>query len=100
MKKSLVKATAIVVCFAFLLLAFPGVIQAKPRTSMFYHDFFRKPLAIFAEFMSFLPFYDIPFYEEPVPVPTTTKRTTRSSKLSKNLKVTGGLSSPRPSKED
>jgi hypothetical protein len=98
MNKTLVKTTAIVVCFAFLLLAFPNVIQAKPRTSKFYNNFFRKPLAIFAEFFSFLPFYDIPVYEQPQQVPT--KRTTRSNKLSKNLKITGDINRGRVAKED
>ena len=98
MNKSLLKATAIVVCFAFLLLAFPGVIQAKPRTSKFYNNFFRKPLAIFAEFMSFLPFYDIPVYEQPQQVPD--KRNTRTNKLTKNMKITGDINRGRVAKED
>ena len=97
MKKSILKATAILVCFAFLLLAFPGVIDAKPRNAKFYERFFRKPLAIFAEFISYLPFYDIPIYQHHSSV---APRTTTSSRFEKKLKSTGGLSSPRPSKED
>lgn len=98
MKKSLIKATAIFVCFAFLLLAFPDVIQASPRTTKsFYHRIFSKPLAFFAEFMSLLPIFDFqPYYQDPQTVETRTY----TNKFSKNMKVTGGLSSQRPSKED
>jgi len=97
MKKSLLKVTAIAVCFAFLLLAFPGVIEAKPRSSKYYYqNFFRKPLALFAQFMSFLPFYDMPSLDEPQMYETKTV----TKKLSKKMKITGGLSSHRPSKED
>jgi hypothetical protein len=97
MKKSLIKATAIVVCFAFLLLSFPGVIQASPRTTRsFYQNFFTKPLAFFAEFMSFLPIFDYYPYQDTKTVETRTY----TNKFSKNMKTTGGLSSQRPSKED
>ncbi len=97
MKKSLLKATAITVCFALLLLAFPNVIQARPRTQKnFYNLFIRTPFAMIVEFMSFLPIVDMPVFQAPNQV--TGKTVTR--KLSKNMKVTGGLSSQRPSKED
>jgi hypothetical protein len=97
MKKSLLKGTAIAVCFALLLLAFPNVVQAQPRNAQyFFEKFIRTPFAIFAEFMSFLPIVDMPVFQ--APSQTTSKTVTR--KLSKNMKVTGGLSSQRPSKED
>jgi hypothetical protein len=97
MKKTLVKATAIFVCFAFLLLAFPNVIQAYPRTTKyFYQEIFHKPLAFFAEFFSFLPIFDYYPYQETKTIETRTY----TNKLSQNMKTTGGLSSQRPSKED
>ena len=98
MKKSHVKATAIVVCFAFLLLSFPSMIQASPRTGKYiYQRILAKPLAFFAEFFSFLPIFDYyPYQEEPQTVETRTY----TNKFSQNMKTTGGLSSQRPSKED
>jgi hypothetical protein len=98
MNKSLLKATAIAVCFALLLLAFPDVIQAKPRTSRhFYEKFIRTPFAMIVEFISFMPIVDFPVFQ--APTDRVTNKTV-SRRLTKNMKVTGGLSSQRPSKED
>jgi len=97
MKKSLLKGTAIAVCFALLLLAFPNVIQAQPRNAQyFYEKFIRTPFAIFAEFMSFLPIVDMPVFQ--VPSQTTSKTVTR--KFSKNMKVTGDINRGRTSGND
>lgn len=97
MKKPLLKATAITVCFALLLLAFPNVIQAGPRTQKnFYNLFIRTPFAMIVEFMSFLPIVDMPVFQ--APNQATGKTVTR--KLSKNMKVTGDINRGRTSKDD
>jgi hypothetical protein len=98
MKKSLLKGTAIAVCFALLLLAFPNVIQAQPRTAQhFFEKFIRTPFAIFAEFMSFLPIVDMPLFQAPN---QTTNSKTVTRKFSKNMKVTGDINRGRTSGND
>jgi hypothetical protein len=96
MNKSLVKATAIAVCFAFLLLSFPGLIQAKPKTPRISFKWFEKPVYLIAELMNFLPIYTIPGYSpfKDIHVKTVV------SKSGSNIKATGGLSSHRPSRDD
>jgi len=98
MKKPLLKVTAISVCFALLLLAFPNVIQAKPRTQKNFYDLFiRTPFAMIAEFMSFLPIVDMPVFQAPNQ-PTNEKTVNR--KLKRNMKVTGDINRGRTSKDD
>jgi hypothetical protein len=97
MNKTLLRATAIAVCFAFLLLSFPGVIQAKPRSSKSYFKWFEKPIHFFSEIMTFLPIYTLPGFS---PVVDNPVKGTVISKSSSKMKVTGGLSSHRPSRED
>jgi hypothetical protein len=58
-KKTLFKAAAIVICFAFLSLSFPGITDARPRSPKldFYH-LIKKPIFVFSSLLSFLPIFD------------------------------------------
>ena len=96
MNKSLVKATAIAVCFAFLMLSFPGLIQAKPRSARAYFKWFEKPAYVLAQVMNFLPIYTIPGYS---PVKDIHAKTVVSKSGSK-IKITGDINKGRPSRED
>ena len=102
MSKSLLKVTAITVCFAFLLLAFPSAIQAQPRNSRYYFQkIVLRPLALFAEFFSFLPFYDLPAvdydydYNEDV-----VNQPARNEIRTNKMKATGDINRGRVSEED
>ena len=58
-KKTLLKVTAIVVCFAFLLLSSPGLTSAKTKTRQFdLNNIIKKPVAFFTSLLSFLPIND------------------------------------------
>ncbi len=101
MNKSLLKFTAIAVCFAFLLLSFPGAIQAQPRNSRSYFQrIVLRPLALFAEFFSFLPFYDLPDVEYNFDYTEDVYNQPARNEIRTKMKVTGGLSSHRLSEED
>lgn len=97
MNKTLVRATAIAVCFAFLLLSFPGLIQAKPRSSKSYFKWFEKPVYFFTEIMTFLPIYTLPGFS---PVSDIPVEKTVISKSGSKMKVTGDINRGRPSRED
>lgn len=58
-KKTLFKAAAIVICFAFLSLSFPGITDARPRSpKLDFHNLIKKPVFIFSSLLSFLPIFD------------------------------------------
>jgi hypothetical protein len=58
-KKTLFKAAAIVICFAFLSLSFPGIANARPRTpKVDFTNLIKKPVFIFSSLLSFLPIFD------------------------------------------
>ena len=96
MNKSLVRATAIAVCFAFLMLSFPGLIQAKPRSPLAHFKWFEKPAHFLAQVMNFLPIYTLPGYAPVTDIPVKTVITKSGSKM----KITGDINRGRPSRED
>lgn len=58
-KKTLFKAAAIVICFAFLSLSFPGITDARPRSpKVDFANLIKKPVFIFSSLLSFLPIFD------------------------------------------
>jgi hypothetical protein len=58
-KKTLFKAAAIVICFAFLSLSFPGITDARPRSpKLDFANLIKKPVFIFSSLLSFLPIFD------------------------------------------
>jgi len=58
-KKTLFKVSAIVICFAFLSLSFPGITDARPRTPKAnFNNLINKPVFIFSSLLSFLPIFD------------------------------------------
>ena len=58
-KKTLFKAAAIVICFAFLSLSFPGITDARPRSpKVDFANFIKKPVFIFSSLLSFFPIFD------------------------------------------
>ena len=92
-KKTLLKVTAIVVCFAFLLLSSPGLTSAKTKTRQFdLNNIIKKPVAFFTSLLSFLPINDTGM--------NAGSDGSFGEKTENKTKITGGLSSHRESDED
>ena len=93
-KKKFFKTTAIVVCFALVVLAFPGLTSAKTKAPRFdLSRFLKKPAMFVASLLSYLPIYDTGRYVDDYDV-------TPDVKYGKKVKVTGDLSKGRPSGGD
>jgi len=84
-KKNTIKAAAIVVCFAFLVLAFPGKTSAKARFD--FDRFIKKPVMFMASLFSFLPIYDAGKY--------VAEYDTETVQTGNKIKVAGTLPSHR-----
>jgi hypothetical protein len=90
MPKKTMKVTAVIACFALLTLTVP-TLNAKPRTHKFdFNRFIKKQIAVVTSLLSFLPFVD----EESDKAPEI------KGDSKQILKITGDLSSGRPSGGD
>lgn len=87
-KKTLFKAAAIVICFAFLSLSFPGITDARPRSpKVDFTNLIKKPVFIFSSLLSFLPIFDTGIIIAKDKNPEKT--------LGSDARITGGLPSRR-----
>ncbi len=92
MKKNILRATAIIVCFSILTLSIPGSISAEKKAKKFSFRFLEKPtLLVF----SILPFFSpISDTGKDITLPDTNKNT-----LNK-VKITEGVVRTKPPDED
>lgn len=93
MKKTLKKVTAVIICFAFLTLVFPGIADAKPRVKKFnFKQLIRKPAIFLVSLLSYVPIYDIGSdYDRHDP---------SVKKINSRMRITGDLNKGRPSGDD
>ena len=92
-KKALFKTTAIVVCFAFLLLSSPGLTSATMKATKFdLSNFIKKPVAFFSSLLSFLPINNTGM--------DAGSESLLGEKTNSKAKITGGLASHRVSDGD
>ena len=92
-KKTLLKVTAIVVCFAFLLLSSPGLASAKARSDKFnLNNIIKKPVTLFSSLLSFLPIHDSGMNADSDGL--------SSKKTTKRVRITGDLNCGRVSGDD
>jgi hypothetical protein len=90
MPKKTMKVAALVACVALLALSVP-TLNAKPRTDKFdFNRFIKKQVAFVTSLLSILPFID----EESDKAPEV------NNEIKEKLKITGDLSSGRPSGGD
>ena len=91
-KKTLIKITAVVVCFAFIGLTLPGTVDAKPKAKKInITKIFKKPVSFISSLLGIVPIYgNGKYYTEETPTSSKHKR----------LKVTGTLPSHRLSDKD
>ena len=92
-KKTLLKTTAIVVCFAFLLLSSPGLTSARTKhAKLDLSNIIKKPVAFFSSLLSFLPFNSTGM--------DAGDDSTSTRDPSKKIKITGDLNCGRASDGD
>jgi hypothetical protein len=90
MPKKTIKVTALIVCFALLVLSVP-TLNAKPKNGRFDIDrFIKKQVAFVASLLSFLPFND----------GGTDKAPNEQDGIKSKIKITADLESGRPSDRD
>ena len=91
-RKTLFKATAIVVCFAILALSMPGTAQAG--TQINFKRIIRTPISFLSSLFSFIPVLS------PHQDSTPPEQADDSSNINKTIKTTGELDSTRLSDRD
>lgn len=92
-KKTLLKTTAIVVCFAFLLLSSHGLASARMKPAKFdLSNIIKKPVAFFSSLLSFLPINNTGM--------DAGSDSSFGEKSNSKTKITGGLASHRLSDGD
>jgi len=93
MKKTMKKVTAIIVCFVFIAMVFPGLADAKPRVKKFnFKQLIRKPAIFLVSLLSYVPIYDIGAdYDRVEPY---------GKKIKTRMTITGDLNKGRPSGGD
>ncbi len=88
-KRTLFKATALIICFTVLALSVPSVYAKPGANRLDVGSFLKKQVAFFTSLLSFLPFFDngpdVPGY---------------AGNDYNTVKTTGDLDSPRPSRGD
>jgi hypothetical protein len=90
MPKKTIKVTAVIVCFALLVLSVP-TLNAKPKNNRFDIDrFIKKQVAFVNSLLSFLPFRD----------GGTDKAPNEQGGIKSKIKITGDLESGRVSDRD
>ena len=91
-RKTLFKATAIVVCFAILALSMPGTAQARPNINI--KRIIRTPISFLSSLFSFIPVLS------PHQDSTPPEQAEDSSNINKKIKTTGELDSIRLVEKD
>jgi len=91
-RKTLFKATAIVVCFAILALSMPGTAQARPNINI--KRIIRTPISFLSSLFSFIPI--LSHHQDR----TRPEQADDSSNINKKIKITGELESIRISDRD
>jgi hypothetical protein len=93
LKKSLLRVTAILVCFAIITMVVPGTVQAKSGKKSTFKKIFEKPAAFFSSLLSFLPFFNSDNDK-------SADSYYGSKGVIRGMKTTGELNSKRPSDDD
>lgn len=92
-KKNLRRVAAIIAVVAVLSFALPGTVSAKVNPEKFnFKQFIKTPVALLASLFSFIPLFDD--YTQP------DQPDDPENKNFRKIKVTGGLTSVKPSEDD
>ena len=92
-KKALIKIVAVVVCFAFIGLTLPGMVDAKPKVKKInITKILKKPASFISSLLGIVPIYGNGKY--------IAKDDVLSGNNGKRIKTTGGLPSHRLSDGD